>query len=138
MSSDRLHILCLHNEILPSGALAPAPHVLQGEWQASQQQLWVCGVPVLTAGDTCDNESADHRSPRLGTAFLSAPASRAEVVTAGQAIVFLNGRAVATLGGVIRCCSESQPEQPARQSVCPGSRPLVFIAGQAVLCGRAS
>jgi hypothetical protein len=127
-----------HGELTTVSPLGPIAHPFTATPSATQNLLTVEGEPLLLEGDRFRNDGPTHSRPLAGTAFAN-PASvtgQGCFTDAGQEVLRIDGRPVATLAGRLETCSDLVRETATAAAVFLSDNPVLFVDGAPVLPGR--
>ena len=129
MNAERLQGTDVIHELV-GNHVEPVNHTFDTEIEATQQVLRIEACFVALEGDTAN---LDHQ-PMKGS-FVKTPTNEAVMNAAGQEIVRVGGKFLATPAGRATTCCELSPEQ-GLQSILKAESELVNIDGAAVIRGR--
>jgi uncharacterized Zn-binding protein involved in type VI secretion len=129
---------CDHDEGAGTSVLKQVPHPFEATPKATQSLVFFNGYPLLLEGDTFQHSGPPHAKPVSGDRLMnpSAATGSGSFIHAGQGLVVLNGRKLATLAGSIATCGEAEPTASCEDTVLLRQPVCVTIAGQPVLPGQ--
>src|SRR5262245_45020442 len=130
----------LHAEVTPVSPLGPIPHPFTATPSATPCVRAREGEPLLRPGDRVRNEGPTLTRPLAGTAFAN-PASvtgQGRFTDAGQQVLRVDGRPVATLAGRLETCSALVRETATAAAATLSAPPVPLVDGAPVLPGRNS